>query len=313
MLQFCFIIKALNQGVKLFKQGVKNIIRKAGFELKLNRISPTEYTDKGIVFVHIAKCGGISIDTALRSVFASPGQPRINRNAAINTSLKNFTQDCESPENSARFGDLHSHTIQMLVNYHLELNWSYISGHTAVTSELLAKYANKNNFVTVLREPIARFISHYIYTKLTNELPIMLPNKFNTDNLIQEAKGILNSRRGWHMINTPTMCLTGQFPKDVEHAKQVQSTVANNLKHFSAVGFLDELPQFVEQIKQVTNKDIVIPRKNVTNKIVSEEKAKVEETLRNFFDDKATKLQLNTLAKYEIENYAKAKEQYSKL
>jgi hypothetical protein len=292
------------------KQSIKKLIRLTGFELQLTNISKSTHQGRGVVFIHIAKCGGLSIDAALRQAFASPGQARINRSAAIAATLVNFHQQQPSPENSARFGDSHAQTISTIMNYHLGLNWSYLSGHSAVSSAMLSQYQHTYDFVTVLREPISRFISHYIYTKLTNELPIMLPNKFNVDEVIQEAKQILDSRRGWHMANTSTMCLTGRYPIDIDDAIAMQDEVKLNLSKFAVVGFLDNLEAFTAQIKQTTSKHIVIKHRNATNDFIEAYQVQVAQTLKAFFNEKASQEKIKQLCQSEIANYRQAKLRY---
>jgi hypothetical protein len=294
------------------KKIVRKLIERFGYDIKLNRIATSAIDNKNLAFLHIAKCGGVSIDSALRQQFALSGQPKLNRAAAIKTTLSGFSQEVESPENSARFADLHVNTLNTLMSYHLGLNWRYVSGHANINSQQLSQFKEQYDFITVLRDPIKRFISHYIFTKLTNELSVMLPNKFCTDNLVQEAKEIIASRRGWHMMNTPTMCLTGRYPEDHNDAKAMQLTVAANLSQFSVVGFLTHLEQFTTQIKDVTGKSIDISHRNASNVFISEQQLKVRTTLQEFFSDKSTQLTLAKLGESERINYNQAQALYIK-
>jgi hypothetical protein len=289
---------------------LRKLIESFGYDIKVSPISTSSSVHKNIVYLHIAKCGGVSIDLALRRAFASAGQPKLDRAAAIKTTLDNFTQEEESPENSARFADVHVKTLNTLMSYYLGLDWPYISGHANINSRQLENYSENYDFVTVLREPIKRFISHYIFTKLTNELPIMLPNKFCIDNLVEEAKTIIASRRGWHMMNTPTMCLTGRYPTDFIDAEASHLSVLDNLSKFSVVGFLSHLDKFSTQIENLTGKPIHISHRNASDVFVSDQQIMVRDTLEQFFSDKATLLQLNKLGKSELKNYHEAQALY---
>ena len=292
------------------KKLLRLLIERLGYDIKLHPIATAPYKGKKVAYIHIAKCGGMSIDSALRSAFASTGQHKLNRAAAIQTTLTHFSQDVESPENSAKFADEHVKTLNTLMSYYLGLNWSYMSGHANISSQQLKKHAENYHFLTVLRDPIERFISHYIYTKLTNTLPVMLPNKFLTDNLVDEALNIIESRRGWHMMNTPTMCLTGQYPKNSHEAKVMQSTVADNLSQFSVVGFLSDLPRFTQQVEDLTGKSIVIAHQNASNSYVDEEQQRVRRTLTEFFNETSTRNKLKALGESEIENFTRAQALY---
>ena len=257
---------------------LKNLVNKfattLGYEVSVYPVGKSKYqTPKtGIVFVHIPKCGGISIDKALRSKLANPGERRIDRQALIHSNLNAFDREISSIEDACDFNEFHCEENKRILRYHLSQNWRYISGHLTVDQSILQYYKQSHKFVTVLREPKARFISNYLYNKLTNTNKTMLPNNhenLTVDGAINEAKTIIQSRRGWHIANTLSLFITGSFPKDKQDALAREQLFAKNIELFSAVGFLDDLPAFCQKIdtlldiKPVSYTHLTLPTKRI--------------------------------------------------
>lgn len=288
------------------KKLIKHFLASQGYEASLHRIANTTYSGQKVAFIHIAKCGGSSVDFALRSALAAPGQRRIDKPASIVSSMATFEGKVNNLEDSCKFSEHHAQHLHKILGYYLEQNWQYISGHVTITKELIERFKQEYAFITILRDPVKRFISNYTFNKLTNKKSIMLPNNLCTDNVIKEAKEILNSKRGWQMANSPTMYLTGRYPIDEEDAKAMQQEVASNLSQFKVVGFLDKLNKFASDCRQLTGREIDIGQRNTTAKLNSPEQLKVSATLQEFFNEKETKNLVNKLCKFEVENYKNA-------
>ena len=293
------------------KQNIKYLINRLGYDVKLHRVGKAQQNQAKFAFVHVPKSGGISIDLAMREQLAKPGEARFSREGAIEMSLATFGQDINNLDSIAQFSDHHAQQLNGLLAYHLAQNWQYISGHVSTNQHIIKSFAQQYHFITVLREPVSRFISNYIYNKLTNSLPIMAPNNLNSDNLIAEVDHILAHRRGWQMANVMSMCITGRFAKDVADAQKIQSEFADNLAAYKVVGFLDNLDSFSKQIKQLSNKQINIGNHNTTDSFLDEKKQHVKSTLQNYFNEPNIKAQLEHLCQFDIENYQRAKEKYS--
>lgn len=293
------------------KNLAKRLLASQGYEINLHPIASPLYTGPKVAFVHIAKCGGSSVDYALRSALAAPDQHRINRQDTLVASMASFTGDLTSLDGSCQFSEHHAINLQKMFSYYLQENWQYISGHVTVTDQLINQFKSDYAFITILRDPVERFISNYIFNKLTNKKSIMLPNCLTTDNVINEAKEILNSQRGWQMANIPTMVLTGRYPKDKDDAKTMQQEVSYNLSRFKVVGFLDRLSNFEKDCKELTGREITIGRRNVTEKLNSLEQIETKQLLKEYFATKANKTLINNLCQVETINYKNAEKSYN--
>jgi len=293
------------------KKNIKHLINSLGYDIKLHRIGKTLQSQPKFVFVHVPKSGGISIDLAMREQFAKAGQPRFSREGAIQMSLATFEQALSGLDSITQFSEHHAKQLNGLLAYHLAQNWQYISGHVCTNQYILKNYSQQHNFITVLREPVSRFVSNYIYNKLTNSLPVMAPNNLSCDNLIAEVDRILSHQRGWQMANVTSMCITGRFAKNESDAELIQSEFSKNLESYKVVGFLDNLNGFTQQIKTLTNTQINIGSHNTTNSFLDEQKQHVKSTLQSYFNEPAVNTKLKHLCRFDIQNYQRAKEKYS--
>lgn len=296
----------------LFKKNIKQLINHFGYDVKLHRIGkPSQQQQPNFVFVHVPKSGGISIDLAMRAQFAKANQPRFSREGAIAMSLATYNQDIINLDSIAQFSDHHAQQLNGLLAYHLAQNWQYISGHVSTNQHIIKQYSKQYSFITVLREPVSRFVSNYIYNKLTNSLPIMAPNNLNSDNLIAEVNSILDHRRGWQMANVMSMCITGRFAKNETDAEHMQTEFSKNLESYKVVGFLNNLDSFSQQIKSLSNKQINIGSHNTTDSFLDENKQQIKNTLQSYFNEPAVNTKLKNLCRFDIQNYQRAKEKYS--
>jgi len=297
----------------MMKNNLRRLFRKVtnrlGFDITINRISKNVQNSK-VMFVHIPKCGGISIDRALREALAKPNEAKIRRKPMLASSLFHFTGKLDSLETQSQFSEFHAKNVQDILVYHLNLNWNYVSGHTPVNSHILDTYGSEYQFVTLLRDPIERFVSNYIFNKVSNEASFMLPAKgtcaLNRESLWQEADKIINSSRGWHLAHTMSLFMTGRYPADEKDAKEMQPEVLDNLKKFAVVGFLDDMNSFEKQLSKLTNTAIKIKQHNKTSDFKTEEEIFVQRCLKEYFTQEKVVKKLEELCNAERQTFQKA-------
>jgi len=296
---------------KLFKKLTNSL----GLDITINRVS-TDAKHTKVMFVHIPKCGGISIDRALRQALAKPNEAKIRRKPMLLSSLYHFEGNLDSIAGQSEFSEFHTKNVQDILVYHLNLNWNYVSGHTPINQKLLAHYSNNYQFVTLLRNPVERFISNYIFNKISNDANFMLPAKgtckLDKASIWQEADEIINSTRGWHLAHTMSLFVTGRYPKDEQDAANMQQEVLNNLKQFAVVGFLDDMSNFEKQLSDLVSSPINIKQHNKTSDFKSEEERFVQSCLKEYFAQEEVLNTLQSICKTELETFHKAKELFTK-
>lgn len=113
-------------------------------------------TQHRIFFFHIAKCGGTSISQAIEAAY-KPWRPgRAQAVFRLNEGAARFADEsCIGSGNDVR---------RDLLNYALSLpEAKCVLGHFHFSNIAFEKYSGSWQFVTVLRNPIDRWLSHYSY------------------------------------------------------------------------------------------------------------------------------------------------------
>ncbi|KAF7775476.1 hypothetical protein PCIT_a1676 [Pseudoalteromonas citrea] len=290
----------------MLKKFVKTTFNQFGLHPTLAKIT-NKPLETNTAFIHIAKCGGISIDNALRQQLATPNCSRLCRDTSIAASIAGFNKPLVTINDSCDFAAHHLKQLQGTLDYFLSLQRPYVSGHWGANETLLSKYKHVR-FITMLREPSSRLRSNYIFNKLTNTSAIMPPNNLHTDNIIAEANELLFGIRGWQMANTQTAFICGRYPKDSQDAHQLTPQFAKNIAKFELVGVLEELRAFEAKFQRIFNRTLDIKSRNNTQSLVTPENLQVQTTLTDYFDQPKIKRHIAQLCEAELRKYEAARQ-----
>lgn len=205
----------------------------SGAGRKWRNIKDVLYKNK-IMFVHVPKCGGTSLSHSFRARY-----PLSSFKVSEEASSRAL-QDVDAAD-WMRFK-------RDLMAYHASGGSHYIQGHAPIDQDFISQYADEFLFVTLLRDPVDRFISHYHFDPRCRKYPF---------------PEFLESRRGW--IESHILCyFFGEQPWGVrEGIEGAPARAIQNLKRFSVVGVLEDQEAFSRECQANLGVKIALPKRNI--------------------------------------------------
>jgi hypothetical protein len=211
-------------------------------DLKLVRRSRVPYSaddappKKRIAFFHPAKCGGTSVRDSLGRAFGWPGRvdPGCADRAARVVGI---------PEMHLREG--------ILAYYVQRRDVPFIGGHFCFSRRVFAGREDEFDFITILRNPLDRFLSHYYFARFKPR-----PERFPQDHL--ELPDYLSTNRARVWATTYTRIFVGEIEAakalhergTCDDMRQAVADAIDNLGRFAIVGTLERLKDFEAAIQQ---------------------------------------------------------------
>ncbi len=140
--------------------GIRYSIRKTIADYRFGSLA------ENIAFLHIPKCGGSSLDRAIRDRYpesARFGLVHINaRSTALTANeVHGLNYPYDTSEDTYVF-DLYE---SLLLYYMTKPDTRFVSGHFAMSEKAWAAHHDRFSFITFLREPVSRWISAYFFNR----------------------------------------------------------------------------------------------------------------------------------------------------
>ncbi|MEW8400368.1 MAG: sulfotransferase family 2 domain-containing protein [Candidatus Thiodiazotropha sp.] len=226
-----------------------------------------------VVFHHVPKCGGTSVGRALRRRYLlSQGT------VTPESSFRAFEAFSGRDDREQMLVDVLDLREQMLL-YLLYEDVRCVSLHVRFSEPAHNMFREKYKFITILREPVSRFVSHYFWSHGKQHAHARI------DEPIEE---FIETERAKKLGATYAEFFCG-LPKDVDFTSDDAIEAAiSNLKKFDVVGRLNDLPAFADNIKRQLGVNLRIGHENrsrrssteVKSAISPEIKQKIEELCR---------------------------------
>ncbi len=218
-----------------------------------------------LVFLHIPKSAGTSLTHALLEVL-QPRNPAVSLfDEVLFGSFSDF-----SGFSSAERARIY------LPNRSLPADADLIAGH--VSFRRLARSYPQGQYITVLREPIARLISHWRYWR--SHTDAQLRDVGAWADRVRIARGSLESflqhpdivqttdNLYVRMLLYPHPDIPPDAPIHPRHYPQLVQEALRELRRFSVVGILEER-LFEKQLSEFLDRDFFCPKDNVTSQRAS--------------------------------------------
>ena len=216
-----------------------------------------------IFFCHIPKCAGTALSKAIsRQVYPAYQQLLI----------PNYAVNLEAGKNAASICHLSKVEARQVINaYNLSLDkYKYGHGHVYCRPDLVDAFRDQWHFITILRNPIERWISEYTYN--TYKSHKWAKNILSLEDylLSEKGKGTAESFLRY-FSNIP-------YPYEGETQIYIEEAV-KNLRSFSVVGTLEDFDGWCNRFETVFGTKLVVKRTNTSPKKETSEQIKNDDRI----------------------------------
>lgn len=195
-----------------------------------------------LVFIHIPKCAGSAVTGAIRRAYFPVHRELLSRLRG----RSGYAYDAIRVESSAAAARLLGlnlsklHAALLLYAMGLPKN-GFIAGHVPFCRAAADAFGEEWQFVTILREPVSRFMSEYLY------------NRFKTSEhyrVEEELDAYLNTADARRTSTQITNFLTGRTDEYATPTVRDVDAALDNLRRFAVIGFLDDLDHFADTMAE---------------------------------------------------------------
>jgi Sulfotransferase family len=212
----------------------------------LQRWATNGLTGNRIVFHHVPKCGGTSAGRALRRAYI------LSQGTVTPRESEQAFDAVRRSNGRVSIGDV-SELREMMLLYMLHSDVRCVSAHIPFSNAAFDEFADRYGFVTLLRDPVARFISNYFWSHKHPD---------GVQYVAESLEDFVESERAQRLGSTYARYFCGEPAQKRFTARHADAAI-RNLRRMHFVGFLDEVPRFEKALRLLTGRRLRIGSENV--------------------------------------------------
>ncbi len=252
-----------------------------------------------IVYVHIPKCGGTSLLSAIAEFYGPEDRMQFDIVHHYHEAMA-----AHKPKDRDDWQRIWMTYRQNEFEKYMKMNKGFVYGHMPMSADLLDGFASNYHFFTVFRDPIDRFISNYIFDKVAGgiRIPDVLPQEDSS--ISAELDLYLASREAYWLAREQLIMIAGLDEEGSLDDTDMLKRAKQNLKRYKLVGFTEQMDEFEESFSATFDLDLKIGRLNQTSDFFSKG-ADIRKAYYEAFDH-SVRERVATLCAAEYELYQHA-------
>ncbi len=197
---------------------------------------------ESIFYLHIPKCGGTSVNKALQECYFrwsfSDTSNIINLDSPASwKAVEDSTGTMLSPDT------VNDHIVmqfreKLLMYYMSQMHLQFISGHFPFSTKAYQAFADKYAFITLLRNPVDRWISSYFYN--------LNRQRYQYRKIQMSVEDYIKSEYGRSQGYEYAKFLSGIDENGKFISESAVYRAQENLHKFKVVGLLEDMKSFID-------------------------------------------------------------------